>query len=204
MQPYKEITLNTGETKREYWDTDKARTKHREIRRQVIDELNARDREVARRLGFEALIRDDGTVSTVTVTDGKLEVVYRTPADPSRNPATGLKDSWGNNAPLKHSGQETTMLVVERWRAFCAKPQSDDFVVPFAPVNPKYDRSKQTGNGAPLVSSAVQVQPDTGEGDTNRGPFGERPKRKRGRPRKAKPVTDGQLPVSGGTENPVP
>jgi hypothetical protein len=186
VRPFKEITLNTGETKKVAWDEDKSRAKHDEIRRAVIEELRERDREVCRETGHDYLIREDGLIRLCHMADGKTERIFKSGV----NPETGqdhlpksrrIKDFWGEPASISHSGRETTAMIIERWRAFCSKPQEDSFVVATARHKEKYLRDgKPTVFGSPVVENPI---PDQGV-STRQAFLSDQPKRKRGRPRK--------------------
>ncbi len=184
MRPYKEITLNTGETKKVPWDENKSRAKFSEMRAKNIAALRERDRKVCRETGYDYLIREDGLIRLTRVVDGKLVQIFK----PGLNPETEeddlpksqkLKDFWGKRASIAHSGRETTAMQVEEWAAFCSKPRDDVFVV--VPIRHK---TKYLRDGKPKpFASQVEVSEVEDEGASTREAFlSDKPKRGRGRP----------------------
>lgn len=186
MRPYKEITLTTGETKRVPWDEDKSRAKHRMIRAAVIEELRERDRQVCRENGLDRLIREDGLITLTEVVDGKMEGIFKPGVD-SRGEdflpkSRTIMDFWGKPASIAHTGNETTALVIERWHEFCSKPQDDSDVAVPIEHKAKYLRS----GSPPVFASDVQSTEAPDDGGSTRDAFlSDKPKRKRGRPRKS-------------------
>ena len=178
MRPYKEITLNTGETKRVFWDEDKARAKHNEIRAQVIAEFNARDCEKAQSLGIGDLIKDGALQTTVPDADTGKWLVHPLASE------------------IKHSGADTTDEVCRRWHEFCSVPQEDDFIV----VPQRHEPKRQL---ARKWYPQVEVKEAKDDGATNRRQeiLTDKPRRKPGRPRK---VPVGQLSDQRGVADAVP
>ena len=146
MQPFSMAKNAYGQDTRVPWDRLKANAKFKQMRQEVIREMNDRDCKVASDLGLVNLIdggKRDGDGKWIPGGGGVLRTAVLSEADakpingrmPDRKYAINFATSQ-----IKHSGAETADLLRKRWWAFCSEPQVDDFVIAAPVFKPKETR----------------------------------------------------------------
>lgn len=137
------------------WPENKARAKYEQFRKEAVAEMRARD------------------ISRGLPPDGSTYVVR---SDEAGHKSVEVNPLW---AAQKHTGDETMMLVEDKWAAFCEDPHSSgEFVIPRIT---RAERRAKNRSNLPALETPEFPRVDDGVGQSLVTDV----PRRRGRPRRA-------------------